>query len=64
MENFYAIIISKLEQDKKRCDEEIKDIIDEVDYDELKKDRYNRLLGAKSYCSELIDFFYEASRYI
>lgn len=64
MSEFYGIIISKLEQDKKRCDEEIKNIIDEVDYDEVKKDRYNRLLGAKSYCSELIDFFYQASTYI
>lgn len=64
MKEVYDIIIAKLIQDKKRCNEEISDIIDEVEHNRIKHDSYERLTGKIRYISELIEFFEDASRFL
>ena len=59
MKESYEIILKKLEKDVTSFEREIKDIIDQVDYNELYKMRYERLIGAKNYCKDLIEFFAE-----
>lgn len=64
MKEVYDIIIAKLRQDKKRCNEEISDIIDEVEHNKIKHDRYERLTGELRYISGLIEFFEDASCFL
>ena len=59
MKETYKIIIDKLERDLKRFEAEIFDIIDKVEYSELYQMRYERLIGAKNYTKDLLEFFSE-----
>lgn len=64
MKDIYDIILAKLNQDRKRFNEEINDIVDDEFMSEYEKARYSRVLGKKQYCDDLIEFFEEASRFI
>lgn len=59
MKESYIIILAKLERDKLNTEKEIKDIIDDVEMNQAYKTRYDRLIGKKHYCEELIEFFNE-----
>lgn len=59
MKESYELILKKLTKDLKNFNEEIKDTIDYVEENELYKMRYERLLGAKNYCKDLVEFFEE-----
>ena len=59
MKETYKIIIDKLERDLKNFESEIADIIDKVEYSEIYQMRYERLVGAKNYCKDLLEFFSE-----
>lgn len=64
MKEVYEIIIEKLQKDFNKTVNEINDIIEEVEYNELYKMRYERLVGAKNYCKDLIEFFSEALKHV
>ena len=59
MKETYDIIIAKLEKDKLRFSEDIKDYIDDIEYNEMSRLWYNRAKAKKDYCMDLIEFFKE-----
>lgn len=59
MKETYDIIIEKLKRDKLEFERDIKEVIDDVENNELSKIYYERASGKKVYCDELIEFFTE-----
>lgn len=59
MKESYEIILEKLKRERAGFDKDIFNIIDEIDYDDIKMRLYQRLLGRRQYCDELILFFEE-----
>lgn len=59
MKESYELILEKIKRDRENIDQDIKEVIDEVEHSDVKMRYYNRLLGRKQYCDELILFFQE-----
>ena len=59
MKEVYDIIIGKLERDRLKFVSEMLDLVEDIDYNDMKRAAYYKAQGKSNYCMDLIEFFEE-----